>query len=363
MKDKNMVTCICGICGSQADLLFRKHWAFKAPATFDIYDCANCETRFVSPMEVDTSVYDLIYEHAAKVPGYDRYERYRQHLKTVQNPLNYLASQEDVYWSISEILRQLDAQQVGKLRILEVGSGLGYLTYALQRAGYDCCGIDISTRAVEVAKRDFGDFYSVMDLMEMPIKGNDAFDLIIATELIEHVTVPKALIEKAQSLLKPDGKLIMTTPNKDLYSERFIWHTDPPPVHLWWFSKTSMRRIAWGLGMSVKFVDFSKFYGFHNKGILGPTKPQTFDENGKVKFKDTALNTFARALIVSIPSIFKIISKVFIGAKVIGRMRNVLYRDSLSLCIIMQNAGTATEFSENMDVGVQKHCAGSISYT
>ena len=334
-----MLTCSCGICGAQANILFKKHWSFKAPATFDIYDCSNCETRFVSPMEVDAGVYDLIYEHADKVPGYKRYERYRQHLKKAADPLDYMARQEDVYWSIREVLRQITVPRLGRPRILEIGSGLGYLTYALQRAGYDCHGIDISTQAVAAARRDFGDFYSVMDLMEMHAEGIDGFDLIIATELIEHVTDPQALLEKAQGLLKHGGRLIMTTPNKDLYSERFVWHTDPPPVHLWWFSKTSMRRMAWDLGMSVGFVDFSGFYGFKKKESLGPTKPQTFDANGKIKFRDTALNTLARALVEKIPGMFKVMAKLFIRAKGVGKMRSVLYRDSLSLCIVMQKTG------------------------
>lgn len=336
------ITCTCGICGERAELLFSRHWAFKAPATYDIYHCANCETRFASPMEVDTDVYDLIYKNAGKIAGYERYERYRLGLRASADPLAYLAQQEDVYWSIEEVLRQLKAQKAVALRILEIGSGFGYLTYALQAAGYDCRGIDISANAVATATRDFGNFYSVKDLMAISSDEGEKFDLIIATELIEHVTAPNALVNKARSLLKPGGHLVLTTPNKDLYSEGLIWHTDPPPVHLWWFSKTSMRNMAWQNGMSVRFIDFSTFYRSRDKQHYKPSKPQTFDEKGEIKYKDTLLNTAARKFVARVPGMFKILARIFIGTKTIGKAHAGLYRDSMSLCLVMKAARIST---------------------
>jgi hypothetical protein len=44
-----MVTAPCGICGASARLQFRGHPAYQAPATFDMFHCSNCETRFAAP--------------------------------------------------------------------------------------------------------------------------------------------------------------------------------------------------------------------------------------------------------------------------------------------------------------------------
>lgn len=311
--------------------------AYMAPSTFDIYDCANCETRFATPIVVDANVYDLIYAHADEVPGYDRYQRYRRVLKNSHDPLSYLAAHEDVYWSINNVLQEVGAQRIAKVRILEIGSGLGYLTYALKKAGYDCFGIDISSRAVEAARRDFGDLYFQMDIMDMPIEDGGTFDFVIATELIEHIVDPKVLLRKAQKLLKPGGRLILTTPNKDLYSDCFVWHTDLPPVHLWWFSKNSMRMLAWSIGMTVRFVDFSKFYGWHSPRTLGQTKPQTFDESGKVTFKDSIFNGFTRRLLKIMPGMFKVAASIFIRIRMFGKAYENNLRDSLSFCVVMRN--------------------------
>lgn len=336
MERLSTQTCKCEICGASANLLFPKHEAYMAPSKFDIYDCANCETRFAMPMVGDTGLYDLIYAHANEVPGYGRYERYRRALKDAADPLSYLAAQEDIYWSVSDVLQGIEAQRTAKVRILEVGAGLGYLTYALKKAGYDCLGIDVSARAVEAARRNFGDFYVQMDIMEMSNEEEETFDFVIATELIEHIADPKALVTKAQALLKPGGRLILTTPNKDLYSDCFVWHTDLPPVHLWWFSKNSMRMLAWHVGMEVRFVDFSKFYGWKSPRSCGQTKPQTFDENGKVTFSDSIFNVFVRRLLEKIPGVFKIAANIFIHIRIAGKSREVNLRDSLSFCAVLQ---------------------------
>jgi 2-polyprenyl-3-methyl-5-hydroxy-6-metoxy-1,4-benzoquinol methylase len=333
-----MLTCKCAICGASANLLFKKHLAYMAPSTFDIYDCANCETRFAMPMVVDANVYDLIYAHSDEIPGYERYERYRRALKNAPDPLGYLAAQEDVYWSIKEALQYCGAPQVEKVRILEIGSGLGYLTYALKKTGYDCFGIDVSLRAVEAARRDFGDLFFHMDIMEMPIDDRGTFDFVIATELIEHIVDPKKVLGKAKKLLRPGGRLILTTPNKDLYSDCFVWHTDLPPVHLWWFSKNSMRTLAWSLGMTVRFVDFSEFYGWRLQRSLGQTKVQTLDESGRVVFHDSLFNKFMHCLLRNVSGVYKVAANIYIRMRIFGKVREVKRCDSLSFCVVMQKS-------------------------
>jgi ubiquinone/menaquinone biosynthesis C-methylase UbiE len=59
----------------------------------------------------------------------------------------------------------------------------------------------------------------VADVFNMPFKKN-SFDIIIASEVIEHVFDPKLFIEKISAVLKPGGKLILLTP----YNETIIYH-------------------------------------------------------------------------------------------------------------------------------------------
>jgi len=254
--------------------------------------------------------------------------------------LDYLASEEDVYWSIRQSIAALAATK-RRLRILEVGSGFGYLTYALRKAGHDCTGIDISKRAVDKACKEFGPHYQVADLMDYFDAVGTGFDVVVATELVEHVVDPVGLVVRAASLLRPGGPLVLTTPNKDLYSDRMAWHTDLAPVHLWWFSKTSMRRMAWSTGMDVKFVDFSEFYGKAVGPVRATTKPQTFDGSGKVIYKDSLVNTAARALMAMEPGMFKALGRVFLKKMAKQRLQDAPFRESLSLCAVMRKPARA----------------------
>lgn len=107
----------CPLCGAEALLSFPNHWGFQAPKQYDIYKCDNCETSFSNPLAVDIEIYDLIYRNAEKVPGYDRYDRYRDLLKSSSEPLAELSRIEDVYWAIADSINRLAAVQSGSLRI------------------------------------------------------------------------------------------------------------------------------------------------------------------------------------------------------------------------------------------------------
>jgi len=330
---------VCRLCGGEAKTIFTDHPCFSAPHTFDVHECAWCDTRFASTEGQAEQVYNLIYSQAEKVPGYDRYKRYAEGLKKCDDGLSFMASREDVYWSIKERIEAIEADLKRPLRILEIGSGFGYLTYSLGQRGHQCLGIDISKEAVESACEEFGNHYKVCDLATLAAEGDERFDVIVATELIEHIEDPVALLKTAKQLLNPGGWILLTTPNKDLYSDRMAWHTDAAPVHLWWFGKSSMRQMAWRLGMQVQFVDFSGFYGNETKAVKGMTKPQTFDADGKVIYKDSAINALARKLMAAFPWTFKLIGRIFVRKMAKGRAGDLWQRESLSLCAAMRSAG------------------------
>jgi 2-polyprenyl-3-methyl-5-hydroxy-6-metoxy-1,4-benzoquinol methylase len=326
----------CGICGEAARLIVERQPACQAPATFDVYDCPSCDTRFAWPMKADGQIYEVLYRNTDAIPGYDRYKRYAKALLTHPKPLDYLAGEEDVYWSIKTSLSDIAGKLGRPLRILEIGSGLGYLTYALRKSGHDCIGIDISQSAIERAKAAFGNHYQAVNLADFTDTAGSGFDVVVATELLEHIADPARLLKDAARHVRPGGAILITTPNKDLYSSQLAWHTDLAPVHFWWFSKTSLRRMAWGAELDVRFLDFSEFYGATPGVIRGGSKPQVFDERGNVVFRDSALNTIARRLLAMDLGLFRTLGRVFIRRTMQQKFKDALYTDSLSLCAILR---------------------------
>jgi SAM-dependent methyltransferase len=249
----------CLLCGKATQLSAEKLPGYIEPDTFSIYYCPSCNTSFSHPSVETNRIYDLIYKNAEKIPGYDRYVRYKNSVKTCKSPLIYLSESEEAYWGIKNTLSKSTSSKES-LDIIEVGSGLGYLTYALIHDGYRTTGLDISQRAVDGATNTFGEHYICADVFEYSVKHKEAYDVVILTEVIEHVDEPVEFLKSLMLMLKKGGQIILTTPNKTIYPEHIIWQTDSPPVHLWWFSESSMKYIASRINADVRFVDYTGYY-------------------------------------------------------------------------------------------------------
>lgn len=251
----------CKICGSIATLIKEGLTGYQENKVYDIYNCSTCDTNFSIPGEVDSGIYDAIYRNGLNVPNYAYYHKYSKAVLTQENPLKYLAKEGDAYWAIENSIKLGNIQKTDK--ILEVGCGLGYLTYSLKRAGFDITGIDISQKAIELAIKTYGNFYRCADINEMAKNDHERYDVIILTEVIEHISNPVIFIESLKKLLTQKGKIILTTPNKSAFPKSSVWECDLPPVHLYWLSEDSFKIIGENLQMNVGFMDFSGYNWLH----------------------------------------------------------------------------------------------------
>ena len=200
----------------------------------------------------------LIYKHGPNVRWYDTYWKNAEMVKKSKNPLECLANSEATYWGVKESLKKIIKKDLKSSKILEVGCGLGYLTYSLNKAGYNSIGLDISKEAVSNAIDNYGNPFVAADLYEYSNLHQNEFDVIIFTEVIEHLNDITSFMNCLVQLLKTNGKIILTTPNKSFFPKDVLWATDLPPVHNWWLSEESIVHIANKLNLSVSFFDFRK---------------------------------------------------------------------------------------------------------
>ncbi|MEO8111165.1 MAG: class I SAM-dependent methyltransferase [Ginsengibacter sp.] len=249
----------CIVCNESAKIALEDFNGYSEGEKFDIYYCSSCNTSFAWPHLVVSQIYDVIYSNPDIVPGYNRYALYAKEIISKKNALDYLASKEPNYYSVREILRQTNKNA----KILEVGSGLGYLTYAVTQSGYDIIGLDISMDAVKRAENQFGAHYVCGDVYQYALDNPAAFDLVILTEVIEHLPDPVNFCDALINLLKPGGKLIITTPNKSAFPQHEYWNTELPPVHLTWFSEDSFKMISKQKNLGLSFFDFTNFNKKH----------------------------------------------------------------------------------------------------
>jgi len=292
MSTKQFLPCL--LCESSAELKHDKFPGYQKPDTFKIYYCSKCNTSFSQPRVEAKKTYEAIYNNGDSVPYYNRYWNYAKVIKNVNNPLEFLSNTEDTYWGVKEALNRI-VKNKNDIKIIELGSGLGYLTYALRMDDYNVIGLDISQTAVKNAVKNFGEFYICTDLFEYSSKNIEKFDIVILTEVIEHINMPVEFIRSILKILKKSGTIILTTPNKSFYPKKITWATELPPIHCWWFSEESFSYISKILNVTVSFIDFTNFYKNQYqmvdlKNISINTLEPTLDKNGSLIRKENNQN-------------------------------------------------------------------------
>ena len=162
------------------------------------------------------------------------------------------------------------------------------MTYALRSENYDVQGLDISEEAINNAKQKFGNYFICEDLFKYAEINNKTFDVVILTEVIEHLEHPIEFLETILKLLNTDGKIILTTPNRTLSPPEIVWDTESPPIHHWWFSENSMKWIANNFKLSLNFISFKNYYinkpeEYKTKKIRKKAfRDPIINENGKI---------------------------------------------------------------------------------
>ncbi len=136
-------------------------------------------------------------------------------------------------------------------RLLDVGFGAGGLLRTARDAGWNTFGVELSPAAVRRGlARSLGALYEG-SFLEHPSEGN--FDVIVMSELVEHLVDPMPYLRRAAELLRPGGLLYATTPHGRGLSGRLLgasWSVLRPPEHLQLFSIASLRASLQRAGFS-----------------------------------------------------------------------------------------------------------------
>jgi SAM-dependent methyltransferase len=110
---------------------------------------------------------------------------------------------------------------VGGLKVLDAACGEGYGTALLATVAASATGVDISPQAIEHAKARYsGDSleFRVSDCLSLPFD-DDEFDCVVSFETLEHLEDHDGLMTEFRRVLKPDGFLLVSSPDKAIYTE------------------------------------------------------------------------------------------------------------------------------------------------
>ena len=104
-------------------------------------------------------------------------------------------------------------------RVLDVGCGAGLLSEAMAREGASVTALDLAPELIDVAKLHLLESglqvdYRLVSVEDLATESAGSFDAITCMEMLEHVPDPGSVLRACASLLRPGGKLFVSTLNR-----------------------------------------------------------------------------------------------------------------------------------------------------
>jgi 2-polyprenyl-3-methyl-5-hydroxy-6-metoxy-1,4-benzoquinol methylase len=224
----------CVVCKSEQQPMFAYH-------SYHYYRCPRCLHVTTYPIPDKNTIfkhYDRKFNEGNYQLLRDFSQDYRKIYDYYVQILNGELSKRGLRWD--------------GLKVLDVGCFTGEFLQLLKAQGADVYGLELQSRAVEIANRKLdGRVFQVdIDRADFP---QMSFDLISLLGVIEHVVDPMRLLLRSQELLRPGGLLLIQTPNSGSLlarSMRGLWPPYAPVEHIHLFSRQSLTAALLQMGFS-----------------------------------------------------------------------------------------------------------------
>lgn len=164
----------------------------------------------------------------------------------------------DKNFTYRELIRIMKPYLNSCKTVLDIGSGVGTIDFYLASKGKKVTGIEISEKAVELAKANAKRFFLNNKIIfinaAFPHKiTKKDFDMVIFSEVIEHIPDDAKAIHDIYNVMKSGGILIITTPSLDapLYKMGLLTKFDKEVGHLRRYTDDGLRKIVEKNGFNV----------------------------------------------------------------------------------------------------------------
>ena len=150
--------------------------------------------------------------------------------RTLHRFWSFYASRPETYFSFAkgaDIVRRARKHLKPHDRILDYGCGPGFLLQQLLEAGYSAAGGDISTDVIGCHGPKLGSPKNLVGLFAIDdlLRERRTFDAIFLIEVVEHLydDALAATLGNCRSLLRPGGRLLVTTPNDERLEDNVVY--------------------------------------------------------------------------------------------------------------------------------------------
>jgi 2-polyprenyl-3-methyl-5-hydroxy-6-metoxy-1,4-benzoquinol methylase len=226
--------------------------------------------------------------------------------------------------------------------VLDAGCGYGYGVDVLANRAKYVVGIDISSKAIRSARNRYdtpNTDFAIANCTNLPFK-RGSFDVVVSFEVIEHLARQQAFLTEMKRVLKWDGRLTLSTPNK--YVEF------PHPFHVHEFAPRELRSL-----LQQFFPDIT---------ILGRSVKHVRKDRIRAEEQLSKSLRFRLALLLNHSSLKVMLLAFFI---VPSKFRNALFGlriPSLKACDFefsekkVEQAGTIIGIAENSHARAERKC-------
>jgi SAM-dependent methyltransferase len=187
-----------------------------------LYSCSKTGYRYWKPFTIAGSE-SFYREMASSTPLYYRSERWE--------------------YSIARKLLQKEDE------VLDIGCGRGFFLKSIEGTVKSGFGLEFSQYAIENKVTA----YPIRAAMIQDIaKENTKFDVICSFQVLEHVVNPKEFIQGCLQVLKPGGKLVLSTPNfSSITAQNKLDCWDLPPHHVGHYTEDTYQKIGEIFGLKL----------------------------------------------------------------------------------------------------------------
>lgn len=264
----------CYVCGQEGKPLYEKieDHQFGVPGLWSLKRCGNpsCGLVWLDPRPVLEDIHKLYaeyYTHSVIKPSNEALTekadegptRFRKSLLFLASVFGKSATDVERFVAFtrkvrSRLTRQYEEHEANHMwltrvepgRLLDVGCGSGSFLKMMRDLSWVVTGVEVDINAVAVAREEFGLNVLQSDLFSAKFEDN-FFDAVTLGHVIEHVSDPAALLRECKRVLKPGGKLVITTPNIKSLGHRLFcsdWRGLEPPRHFHIFSNNTLEAVA-----------------------------------------------------------------------------------------------------------------------
>jgi SAM-dependent methyltransferase len=193
-----------------------------------------------------------------------------------------------------------------KLRVLEIGCGLGTDGAQFAKAGADYTGVDLTEAAIELARRRFELFqlpgtFQVADAEQLDFPDN-SFDVVYSHGVLHHTPDTAVAIKEVHRVLKPGGRAVVMLYHRDSYNYRvnismlrragvhlLRWQSGVKLVHLLTGeSEEALREHARRLKKEREYLSSEEFLSQNTDGAGNPLARVYSKSEARKLFKDFA---------------------------------------------------------------------------